>query len=158
MKITILSVLVVALFASTGCLSDSKSVERPQPVQPAQPVATSNTSFSTDTNSAIVPTTVSAPSIGSAPSKIAVNPAHGQPGHRCEFPVGAPLDGAQPKQATGTANTPAPSATTVTPVPIVTPPVAAPQQVAAGMNPAHGQPGHRCDIAVGAPLNGKPTQ
>ena len=22
----------------------------------------------------------------------------------------------------------------------------------AGMNPAHGQPGHRCDIAVGAPL------
>ena len=24
--------------------------------------------------------------------------------------------------------------------------------VKAGMNPAHGQPGHRCDIAVGAPL------
>ena len=24
--------------------------------------------------------------------------------------------------------------------------------VAAGMNPAHGQPGHRCDIPVGAPL------
>src|SRR5687768_8224885 len=23
----------------------------------------------------------------------------------------------------------------------------------AGMNPAHGEPGHRCDIAVGAPLN-----
>ena len=28
----------------------------------------------------------------------------------------------------------------------------------AGLNPAHGQPGHRCDIAVGAPLNSKPTQ
>jgi hypothetical protein len=26
------------------------------------------------------------------------------------------------------------------------------------MNPSHGQPGHRCDIAVGAPLNSKPTQ
>lgn len=25
--------------------------------------------------------------------------------------------------------------------------------VAAGMNPAHGKPGHRCDIAVGEPLN-----
>jgi hypothetical protein len=28
--------------------------------------------------------------------------------------------------------------------------------VAPGMNPAHGQPGHRCEIAVGAPLNSKP--
>ena len=30
--------------------------------------------------------------------------------------------------------------------------------VAAGMNPAHGQPGHRCDIAVGAPLNSAPAK
>ena len=28
----------------------------------------------------------------------------------------------------------------------------------AGLNPAHGQPGHRCDIQVGAPLDSKPTQ
>ena len=28
-----------------------------------------------------------------------------------------------------------------------------PTTTAAGMNPAHGQAGHRCDIAVGAPLN-----
>lgn len=27
-----------------------------------------------------------------------------------------------------------------------------------GLNPAHGQPGHRCDIAVGAPLNSAPAQ
>lgn len=27
------------------------------------------------------------------------------------------------------------------------------QKTAAGMNPPHGQSGHRCDIAVGAPLN-----
>jgi len=26
------------------------------------------------------------------------------------------------------------------------------------LNPKHGEPGHRCDIAVGAPLNSKPTQ
>jgi len=26
-----------------------------------------------------------------------------------------------------------------------------------GMNPPHGEPGHRCDIAVGAPLNSKPA-
>ncbi|HEX5667757.1 MAG TPA: hypothetical protein VFX73_03075, partial [Chitinophagaceae bacterium] len=28
---------------------------------------------------------------------------------------------------------------------------------ATGLNPEHGKPGHRCDIAVGAPLNSKPT-
>jgi hypothetical protein len=26
------------------------------------------------------------------------------------------------------------------------------------LNPEHGKPGHRCDIAVGAPLNSKPKQ
>ena len=31
--------------------------------------------------------------------------------------------------------------------------VSTPVPVAKGMNPAHGQQGHRCDIAVGAPLN-----
>ena len=29
---------------------------------------------------------------------------------------------------------------------------------ASGLNPAHGEAGHRCDIAVGAPLNSAPTQ
>ncbi|WP_426091688.1 hypothetical protein [Flavobacterium sp. DSR3-2] len=32
-----------------------------------------------------------------------------------------------------------------------------PTTVAAGMNPAHGQAGHRCDIAVGAPLSAPAT-
>ena len=32
-----------------------------------------------------------------------------------------------------------------------------PTTVAAGMNPAHGQAGHRCDIAVGAPLSAQAT-
>jgi len=66
-----------------------------------------------------------------------LNPAHGQPGHRCELPVGAPLTG---------------NASTQTPTTI---PVAATQPAApAGLtlNPAHGQPGHRCDLPVGAPL------
>ncbi|HEV7780449.1 MAG TPA: hypothetical protein VGO58_04240 [Chitinophagaceae bacterium] len=81
-----------------------------------------------------------------------LNPAHGQPGHRCEIPVGAPLSsapslkGANPVVTTTTA----PAQQTVT---IPTTPV----KVAAGMNPAHGEPGHRCDIAVGAPLNSPPA-
>jgi len=32
------------------------------------------------------------------------------------------------------------------------------QKTAPGMNPPHGQPGHRCDIAVGAPLNSPPAK
>lgn len=31
------------------------------------------------------------------------------------------------------------------------------QQTTAALNPAHGVPGHRCDIAVGAPLNSPPN-
>jgi hypothetical protein len=82
-----------------------------------------------------------------APVKVAkgMNPSHGQPGHRCDIPVGSPLNS---PIATGKTTAPqvvsnqsvnVPSAT-VTPTP-------------KGMNPPHGQPGHRCDISVGAPLN-----
>jgi hypothetical protein len=72
-----------------------------------------------------------------------MNPPHGQPGHRCEIAVGAPLN-SQPVAK------PAPVA--------FTPPAAQQQQAEAqtvtppGMNPPHGQPGHTCSVAVGAPL------
>jgi hypothetical protein len=71
----------------------------------------------------------------------ALNPAHGQPNHRCDIQVGAPLSTpAQP-------NLNAPQ--TFTP-----PPMEASQAVAAsGINPPHGQPGHDCGVAVGASLN-----
>ncbi|HEX4957293.1 MAG TPA: hypothetical protein VFV46_03890 [Lacibacter sp.] len=76
---------------------------------------------------------------------VALNPAHGQPGHRCDIAVGAPLNSA-PAPATQTAPAQSP--------PMVMPAQPAPAAASAGgaLNPAHGQPGHRCDIAVGAPL------
>jgi hypothetical protein len=82
-----------------------------------------------------------------------LNPEHGKPGHRCDIAVGAPLN--SPKQATPAINTNttptmAPSIVNTSPQINTTP---AKQTVPAGMNPAHGEPGHRCDIAVGAPLN-----
>jgi hypothetical protein len=79
-----------------------------------------------------------------------LNPAHGQPGHRCDIAVGAPLNSAPSKPATPTTATATPTTTTVTPAPVT--------KTAPGMNPAHGQPGHRCDIAVGAPLNSAPPK
>ena len=130
-------------------------------------------------------TTTPAPSAtqttpGGQPPKL--NPPHGQPYHRCEIAVGAPLDGSAPAQGT----TPAPvqqnapksffkTVQTEQQANPTQPVVAAPakqvkptQQVkpvatqasttpnATGPkpknNPAHGQPHHRCDIKVGDPL------
>lgn len=71
----------------------------------------------------------------------ALNPQHGQPGHRCDLAVGAPLAAAEPVKINGsvTKNTASSSVE-----PIASKPA---------LNPQHGQPGHRCDLAVGAPLN-----
>lgn len=77
----------------------------------------------------------------STSGNVAINPAHGQPGHDCAVPVGAPLNGGG---ATPTSN----------PIKVNnngnTSPIKA--STGAGLNPAHGQPGHRCDIKVGDPL------
>lgn len=104
----------------------------------------------------VVTTTVAAPvKVGKG-----MNPSHGQPGHRCDIPVGAPLNSPVAKTAsTTTAATPEGSVSqgfSVTPqtnnqVPALLS-TNSENKVAEGMNPAHGQPGHRCDIAVGAPL------
>ena len=83
------------------------------------------------------------------PTAPGMNPPHGQPNHRCDIPVGAPLN-SKKAEATTVKSTDIQTSTTA--------PIAAPQNnagstsVAAGMNPSHGQPGHRCDIPVGAPL------
>ena len=82
-----------------------------------------------------------------------LNPAHGQPGHRCDLAVGAPLNAA-PAKTTSTIST-NPVATPATVQPTIT---ANAPKTAPGMNPAHGQPGHRCDISVGAPLNSAPAK
>lgn len=88
-----------------------------------------------------------------------LNPAHGQPGHRCDIAVGAPLPA-----TTGTlpvlnnpAVTPVQNASTFTP-PVTQPQTAITTTVAKGMNPPHGQPGHRCDIPVGQPLSSAPVK
>jgi len=92
-------------------------------------------------------TTVTAPGM---------NPPHGQPGHRCDITVGAPLNSkpaptnVQPAVTTATPAGTTPSNVTIKEVPNTT-------KTAPGMNPPHGEPGHRCDIAVGAPLNSKPA-
>ena len=64
------------------------------------------------------------------------NPAHGVEGHRCDLPVGAPLN-------TAAASTP--KQMTSSPVRM--------QSATPQINPPHGEPGHDCSVAVGAALN-----
>ena len=84
-------------------------------------------------NQVQVDASASAPK-GNSVGSPALNPAHGQPGHRCDLAVGAPLPATENKN--------------VNAVPSVKLENSKP-----ALNPAHGQPGHRCDLAVGAPLD-----
>lgn len=98
---------------------------------------------------------------------VKLNPPHGEPGHRCDIAVGAPLNSPAANKKVDAAQTatvkPVNSAAKAptgrvgptienlkkltTPQPISYTPAGSSQ-----INPPHGQPGHRCDIAVGAPL------
>lgn len=69
-----------------------------------------------------------------------INPAHGEPGHRCDIKTGDPL----PAPGLGTAAQKAAPSKPVSATPVV--------PAGAKVNPPHGQPGHRCDIQVGAAL------
>ena len=98
-------------------------------------------------NAATDTTRVIAPTPGAA-TNVALNPEHGMPGHRCEIPVGAPLNSPAATQATQSQ-------------PAMQQPAASPsieQQIkpktsnTARLNPAHGEPGHDCNIPVGEPL------
>ena len=73
-----------------------------------------------------------------------LNPPHGQPFHRCDIPVGSPLNSAAPAKAATTTSNQAVAAKDA-----ATPPE---------LNPPHGQPFHRCDIPVGSPLKSAPQK
>ncbi|MDC8106243.1 hypothetical protein ACNFU2_15235 [Chryseobacterium sp. PTM-20240506] len=105
--------------------------------------------------------------VNSAPPVTApgMNPPHGQPGHRCDIPVGQPLN-SKPAQAQTTQNVVVNNngSQTIQIDPNSLKPgkftvdnkTGKAVKTAPGMNPPHGQPGHRCDIPVGQPLNSKP--
>jgi hypothetical protein len=87
------------------------------------------------------------------PTAPGMNPPHGQPNHRCDIAVGAPLDsppGTKPAAPVVSGQN-IPLQTATSPIPTATTPTAP------GMNPPHGQPNHRCDIPVGAPLDSPPA-
>jgi len=129
--------------------SESTTETAVVPVPAEEPVTLNPVSGETTAPAAATP--AAAPAAGNPQGKVALNPEHGQPNHRCDIPVGAPLN--------SPAGTPPPAAAAVNPAPAMAQPqpsAPATAQPASGqrLNPPHGQPGHSCDVAVGAPLNG----
>jgi len=109
--------IILTLGVTVSCKEESKKTE-----------STTKTSTSTTP-------TLSEDNASDSKGVVALNPAHGQPGHRCDIAVGAPLDSEPAKSSTNTQS-------------------GAPLKNSGDvkLNPAHGQPGHRCDIKVGDPL------
>ncbi len=117
----------------------------------------------TDTSKPVTTNTIqAAPNVQAVPAtqptttntgKVALNPAHGAPGHRCDIAVGAPLNSpaiSTTIPATGNNNAPIMAQPQVQPLPQPLPQPAGNNN--ARLNPAHGQPGHDCAIPVGQPL------
>lgn len=142
------SIAFIALIFSSCENSGSPKTMDPSPSAPATtitpppPVATSgNAGTVTNTPAAAATQTTT-----SSAAAIALNPAHGQPGHRCDIPVGTPLNspaGSNPAPATNSNS-----------APVMLKPQAPLQPVnkSVRINPAHGAPGHDCSVPVGQPL------
>jgi hypothetical protein len=145
--------LLVAITA-TSCKNDetAKNQGDPRLVVPfTQQTAIANSSSSVSTATSGNHNLFHENNTGTTPSVAAgINPAHGQPNHRCDIAVGAPLNtpvnGSAQAQTTNAQPTQMVTTTQTGGVKTITP---------KGINPPHGEKNHRCDIAVGAPINSK---
>jgi|GEM_PF-136957 len=144
--VTLLSVITFSFFS---CKNEAETKEIPKVVVPFYQVANQQQTTTTSQPNQNPLYQGNSNQTQTAPVTVAkgMNPPHGQPGHRCDISVGAPLT--TPAGNGNTVNSPVVSNSNMT----VSAPVISTAKVAKGMNPAHGQPGHRCDIPVGTPLN-----
>lgn len=143
MKKVSFSVCIIALTIFSAC-NEQAEYDSSLPMFPATstPGVLSDTSqaiFADSTNARAInisqPTLAPKPLESKTTQSVALNPKHGEPGHRCDIAVGAPLNSpVQPSQQTVPQLTQPGSIGTVK------------------INPPHGQPGHDCAIPVGAPL------
>lgn len=145
-KILITSILVTSLV-----LTSCKKELEPQENTPTSELVKLGLAKDTTKTPSVVQNPATNPNTVMGDTK-GINPAHGQPGHRCDIAVGAPLNSAPAQQGQTATQTSQPVQVNAGQQQVVTT-TATPVKVAKGMNPAHGQPGHRCDIPVGSPLN-----
>lgn len=168
MKIFNMKNILLGLIATSLVAVSCKKDERPTYIKEDGVAQQPNVAFSKPQTTlmdqaGIKTTTQTGSTMVTAPG---MNPPHGQPGHRCDIPVGQPLN-SKPASTAQNSNTQNIQVNGNTPIQI-DPNAVSPGKIAIdkngqqaktapGMNPPHGQPGHRCDIPVGQPLNSKPA-
>ena len=144
MKNIVLPTFALIIISFMACQTNTP--EDDATTSPATSIATdTTTSISNDTTKTTVTTNNKTTSLLPDPKRAltALNPQHGQPGHRCDIAVGAPLN--SPTQSIQQTM----PATPGLPFPPLPP---ANTSGSVRLNPAHGQPGHDCTIPVGQPL------
>jgi hypothetical protein len=155
--------LLLGLTAIAFLITSCKKDERPTYIKDEnsnQPVSTVN---NTPKASLMAQAGIQAAQPTQMATAPGMNPPHGQPGHRCDIPVGQPLSSApaqNPQPGTQNVTVNANQGQTIQIDPNSLKQVNntnKPIKTAPGMNPPHGEPGHRCDIPVGQPLNSKPA-
>lgn len=158
MKNTFLGLISVSILA-VSCKKDEKATYLKEEAGSQQPsVALNNAPKASLMDQAGIQSNAAPAAMASAPG---MNPAHGQPGHRCDIPVGQPLNSqptatpASQNISVGANNTIQIDPSTAAQAKVAMNSSTQPVKTAPGMNPPHGQPGHRCDIPVGQPLSSK---
>jgi hypothetical protein len=191
-KLYTIVITAVAMFVITSCNSAKNDSKQPTQSENQEQTMEQNNMMNTETeaifpDNANVTDDIEKPEISGPASEpteqagtvqnnaeVMLNPPHGEPFHRCDIPVGAPLD-SQPASTTRQTTTnqtttaapraqnPAPSTANNPTAPTIENAMRMnPSQTRSTtpansgtkprLNPAHGQPWHRCDIAVGSPL------
>ncbi len=164
----IITVVLGTMISCTPAKKESKAVEVQQQNQVPNTIIKPDTSATVLSVPVPVPVPATATTTTNEPMVVnpattppELNPAHGLPYHRCDIPVGSPLNTvasakpATPINRTGTSPTLENAARlngqrTNNPT---APTVANANTTPPKLNPPHGQPFHRCEIPVGSPLN-----
>lgn len=167
MKILV-PIFLITILGSVSCKQDMKPTYLEESSENKNSTAATpppNAATSLMPNQIVTPSNQSNPTLVTNPANSAaqntintnsngLNPEHGKPGHRCDIPVGAPLNSKPNVVAKNS-----PQQIVINPASLQQNPAKnnkPVQKAAPGMNPPHGEPNHRCDIAVGAPLNSPP--
>ncbi len=164
-KSKIILISIFALFTIVSC-SPAKNDSGKTPKVPVilQNQVQDNT-IDTQTPATATPEPANLPSSEEKSTPVKINPPHGEPGHRCDIPVGAALNSPPvntPRQiissspavtAPNIANNPtSPTIENAKRLNSSQPGSTTSTQNSGRLNPPHGQPGHRCEIPVGSPL------
>jgi hypothetical protein len=175
MKSFLIIISVFTFFTLISCSPAKKDSGQAQQAPVLPPTQEQSAPASTEPVQPVEAETTAKSSPDQNNAEVMLNPPHGEPFHRCEIPVGAPLNSA-PASTTQQSVTNNPDQSTALQTSgsaqnITNNPFAPTVENAMRMNsseprsstapatgtkprlnPPHGQPWHRCDVAVGSPL------